>query len=119
MSVGLMPANSCGIEAVDDSVDAFNQSGAVVMDSVALGQRVGSSIVAEGFIVLLDVVEVFAERISQTDLVTQRQRLRKQGFGAPEPGGIVDGHFAIPSEAVKRKAEARIDGDRSVKRCLR
>ena len=73
---------------LDDPVDARGQLRRVVRRAVALAQLVGLSILAEGLVVLLDVVEVLAERVAQADLVPQRQRLGQQAPRRPAASAV-------------------------------
>ena len=110
-SVGLEAADRGCIETLDHPIDPFGDSRAVVLDPIAPDELVGQPVAREGFLVVLEVVEVFAARIAQADLVPQRQRPREQGLGAREPGGIRTRHLAIRRDAVIRERKARIDLD--------
>jgi len=103
------------MDAADDPVDALGQFRPVVLRSIALGQFVGLSIMVEGLLVVLDVVEVLSERVVKADFLSEWLPLCQQGFGAPEPGGILAGHLAMRRDAGISGGKIRIDGDRSLK----
>jgi len=68
-----MRAHSRRIEAADDLIDALRELPAVVLEAVALGELVCLGVLAERLVVLLDVIEILAERVAQADLVAERQ----------------------------------------------
>ena len=80
-----MLAHELKIEIGNDFIDALREIHSIVDFSVAFGEFIGLMIVAERLLVLPEVVVVLAQRMTQADLVSERQWRGQQSLHTPQP----------------------------------
>ena len=112
-------AQEGGVDAGDHPPDALGQFRPVIAGPIAFAELVSLPIVAERLIVLSDVVKVFAERVAQADLVSERQGLCQQALNALQPGGVAAGHPAMRGDAAVRNRKRRVEDQCSLKELVR